>query len=1177
MSKEGHSDVEVVATLPTPNDEIPPENSTSEPSENAKTALLSIWHHTVPCKAVLARLGTNGQLGLSPKEAEHRLQKFGRNVITPPPETPWFLQLLSHFTDFFSLLLQFAAILCFVAYASERNNQLHLYLGVFLYLVVIATSLFTFMQQRKSDETLREFRNFLPPKAMVRRDSEHPSRIDASMLVVGDIIHLKLGDKIPADVRILQSHRFTVDNSSLTGESEPFELGETPTHETCSPLEANNLAFFGCQGVDGSATAVVIATGDRTVFGDIAALTLAAASEHSLTTLQLDIHHFVLRISAFALAVGVFFFIVGVSMGARLLHNLVYSIGIIVSNIPEGLLATVTVSLTASARRMAVKNVLVKQLDAIESLGSTSVICTDKTGTLTQNKMSISHISYGGRIEHVTSKWSPPISEEGVDTGAQHCFCALLHGASICSTAEFDEEDMTRHPGRMVGDRVVNGDASEAGILRFTESIHNVASYRWERPLLSMIPFNSRNKYMVTVNREEEPSSLVRVVMKGAPEKVIEKCTTILGSNGERPLSQEDEQLIEKQMQYLAGRGERVLGYAEVFLSPENSSSIINRNGTEQLSEDILTSNLCFLGLISLIDPPRDGVANAVRSCKSAGIRVVMITGDHPETARSVAQNVGIVTQTVYGDGDSRVTIENDAIVVTGNDIVNISDERWDTILSHSEIVFARTSPQQKLEIVTHLQRHGEVVTVTGDGCNDAPALKRAHTGIAMGISGSEVSREAANIVILDDNFASIVNGVEEGRLVFDNLKKSIAYTLTSNVPQLVPFLVFITLQIPLPLTTVLILCIDLGTDVFPAIALAYEQPETDIMRRPPRDPQVEHLVNSRLVSYSNAQLGIMQTFGGFLAYFVVFADYGLAPQAMVRLNNGGHFAAVQPSAQRWMYSVHPRVRGRGFEANWFSKSNPYFKVYFDQAKKGFIRQTAEQFDSLPTRKPKTFPPTTGGVVPTVEQFQNMVKIIAVVTNRPPCLEFTCSLKGQKVATRNDMLCFNVGLNTGPVFLTGIRNGRRNDNVTTGNGPKQGCFSLWTPRYERIVLRHAQTAFFASIVVAQLFTLFACKTRILSVFERQLSNSAILLALLLEILVIALIVNHPILRRGFGVQSLRIEHWLLGIPFGVFILLYDECRKWFVRRHIENESGYIVPRRKPIDRIARWVHSFTLW
>lgn len=389
---------------------------------------------------------------------------------------------------------------------------------------------------------------------------------------------------------------------------------------------------------------------------------------------------------------------------------------------------------------------------------------------------------------------------------------------------------------------------------------------------------------------EEQTGYLV--CMKGAPERVVERSSTILWKGRDVPLDDERKRELNQVYERLGGMGERVMGFSDLTLHSLPPGFIFNSDPI-----NLPLHNLRFLGLVSMLDPPRAAVPDAVSKCRSAGIKVIMVTGDHPTTARAIAKSVGIISDdTVHterkgvgskGVGLKRVDPRGGVIVVTGHELREMSAQQLEDVLKdHSEIVFARTSPQQKLRIVEGCQGVGAVVAVTGDGVNDSPALKQADIGISMGISGSDVSKQAADMILLDDNFASIVTGVEEGRLIFDNLKKSIAYTLTSNIPEITPFLLFILINIPLPLGTVTILLIDLGTDMLPAISLAYESSETDIMKRIPRDPKRDHLVNSRLISLTYGQIGVIQASSGFFAYFIVMAENGFLPPSLPGIRN---------------------------------------------------------------------------------------------------------------------------------------------------------------------------------------------------------------------------------------------------------------------------------------------------
>merc|ERR1712088_569340 len=485
--------------------------------------------------------------------------------------------------------------------------------------------------------------------------------------------------------------------------------------------------------------------------------------------------------------------------------------------------------------------------------------------------------------------------------------------ACLCNRAEFKPQQ--ENVG--VLKREVNGDASEAAILKCTElSKGNVMEYRKRNKKVCEIPFNSANKYQVSIHETEDTNdNRYLLVMKGAPERILERCSTIVVDGREMPLDQHWRDRVQRAYEELGGLGERVLGFCDFMLPEDKYPSGYPYDADE---ENFPLEGLRFVGLMSMIDPPRAAVPDAVLKCRSAGIKVIMVTGDHPITAKAIARSVGIIsegTETVE-DIATRKGIpvvevnprEAMAAVVHGGEIKDLSEKALDEILMyHTEIVFARTSPQQKLIIVEGCQRMGRIVAVTGDGVNDSPALKKADIGVALGIAGSDVSNQAADMILLDDNFASIVTGVEEGRLIFDNLEKSIAYTLTSNIPEISPFLLFILADVPLPLGTVPILCIDLGTDMVPAISMAYEFAESDIMKRQPRTPFTDKLVNERLISMAYGQIGMIQASAGFFVYFVIMCENGFWPSTLLGLRRSWDSQAVNDLedsyGQEWTYA----------------------------------------------------------------------------------------------------------------------------------------------------------------------------------------------------------------------------------------------------------------------------------
>ncbi|XP_076204782.1 sodium/potassium-transporting ATPase subunit alpha-1 isoform X1 [Aptenodytes patagonicus] len=846
---------------------------------------VSMDDHKLSLDELHRKYGTDLSRGLTPARAAEILARDGPNSLTPPPTTPEWVKFCRQLFGGFSLLLWIGALLCFLAYGiqsvmEEEPNNDNLYLGVVLAAVVIITGCFSYYQEAKSSKIMESFKNMVPQQALVVRNGEKIS-INAEGVVVGDLVEVKGGDRIPADLRIISAHGCKVDNSSLTGESEPQT--RSPDFSNENPLETRNIAFFSTNCVEGTARGIVISTGDRTVMGRIASL--ASGLEGGKTPIATEIEHFIHLITGVAVFLGVTFFILSLILEYTWLEAVIFLIGIIVANVPEGLLATVTVCLTLTAKRMARKNCLVKNLEAVETLGSTSTICSDKTGTLTQNRMTVAHMWFDNQIHEAdtTENQSGASFDKSSAT-----WTALSRVAGLCNRAVF-QASQENVP---ILKRAVAGDASESALLKCIElCCGSVKEMRERYPKVVEIPFNSTNKYQLSIHKNANPSeSRYLLVMKGAPERILDRCSTILIHGKEQPLDEEMKDAFQNAYLELGGLGERVLGFCHLAL-PDDQFPEGFQFDTDEVNFPV--DKLCFVGLMSMIDPPRAAVPDAVGKCRSAGIKVIMVTGDHPITAKAIAKGVGIISEgnETVEDIAARLNIpvsqvnprDAKACVVHGSDLKDMTGEQLDDILiHHTEIVFARTSPQQKLIIVEGCQRQGAIVAVTGDGVNDSPALKKADIGVAMGIAGSDVSKQAADMILLDDNFASIVTGVEEGRLIFDNLKKSIAYTLTSNIPEITPFLIFIIANIPLPLGTVTILCIDLGTDMVPAISLAYEQAESDIMKRQPRNPKTDKLVNERLISMAYGQIGMIQALGGFFTYFVIMAENGFWPSGLL-------------------------------------------------------------------------------------------------------------------------------------------------------------------------------------------------------------------------------------------------------------------------------------------------------
>merc|ERR1711981_1503623 len=846
---------------------------------------LEIDVHKVDVDVLCKRFNTNVEQGLTDSQAAKGLVEHGKNELTPPPTTPEWVKFCQCLFSGFACLLWLGAVLCFLAYgiqasAYEEPPDDNLYLGVVLSAVVTVTGIFSYYQESKSAKIMEGFKNLVPQYALVRRNNGEKLTIPADTLTLGDIVEIKFGDRCPADIRVLEARMFEVDNSSLTGESEPQARTPENTHE--NPLETKNLAFFSTNAVEGTCTGIVVNIGDNTVMGRIA--NLASGLETGDTPIAKEIAHFIHLITGVAAFLGVSFFIIAFILGYNWLDAVIFLIGIIVANVPEGLLATVTVCLTLTAKRMASKNCLVKNLEAVETLGSTSTICSDKTGTLTQNRMTVAHMWFDNKIvEADTSEDQSGTSNYKTKPG----WGPLERCAALCNRAEFKQD--TTNMGYPVLKREVNGDASEAALLKCIElSLGDTLAFRGKNKKIAEIPFNSTNKYQVSIHEQAEKNNYL-LVMKGAPERILERCSTIHLNGQDLPMDQQWKERFNAAYMDLGGMGERVLGFCDFQLPLDKFPQGF---GFDTNEVNFPLEGLRFTGLISMIDPPRAAVPDAVSKCRSAGIKVIMVTGDHPITAKAIARNVGIISEgnsTLEELAEKRGVDKKEvdpreakACVVHGGELIDIEESDLDEILMyHTEIVFARTSPQQKLIIVEGCQRLGAIVAVTGDGVNDPPALKKADIGVAMGIAGSDVSKQAADMILLDDNFASIV-------------------------PEISPFLLFILADVPLPLGTVTILCIDLGTDMVPAISMAYEGAEADIMKRQPRNPFTDKLVNERLISMAYGQIGMIQASAGFFVYFVIMAENGFRPSILFGIRKQWDSIAINDLedsyGQEWTY-----------------------------------------------------------------------------------------------------------------------------------------------------------------------------------------------------------------------------------------------------------------------------------
>lgn len=779
---------------------------------------------------VYALLETTPQ-GLDGEEARRRLQKYGFNEIPRSVSYSWIKLLVRNFVHMLAVILWVAGGLAFIGGMPQ--------LGWAIIAVIFINAFFSFAQEWRAYQAVEALQRLIEVKARVLRDGTK-TVIPAREVVPGDVLLLEAGDQVVADARLVESYGLEVINASLTGESTPVFRTAEPDPGVRNLLYARNLVFAGTSVAAGTGRAVVFRTGPATELGRIARMTREV--RHEPSPLQRQLERAVKVIAALAFGAGVVFVLLGLALGRSLHETVLLAIGLIAANVPEGLLPTVTLSLALAVRSMARVNALIKQLASAQTLGSVTVICTDKTGTLTENKMLVTRIWAGGESYSVTGNGYEPRGEIVAATGplappgAGERLGLLLRAAALCNNAH-----LVPPPGPG-GEWSVVGDPTEAALLAAAGKAGlSPEALGKEYPRAYELAFDTQRKRMSTVHRV---GNRYCVFTKGAPGSVLGCCSGIWWQGMTRPLSAARKEEVMKQFEQMAREGLRVLGvaYRELPQLPET------------LTQETLETDLIFLGLVAMMDTPRQDVPDAVRKARSAGIRIIIVTGDYGATALAVARMVGVVTS-------------DRPRLVSGEEIDAMTDEAFLQALSEPEVILYRTTPEHKLRAVQLLQRNGEIVAVTGDGVNDAPALTAAHIGVAMGKGGTDVAREAADVVLLQDSFSSIVHGIEWGRAIFDNVRKFLIYIFAHLTPEAIPYVLYSFLPIPVPLTIMQILAIDLGTETIPALALGAEKPEPHIMERPPRPPQ-ERLLNFSVLARGYLFLGIINAFVVLFAFF---------------------------------------------------------------------------------------------------------------------------------------------------------------------------------------------------------------------------------------------------------------------------------------------------------------------
>jgi calcium-translocating P-type ATPase len=778
----------------------------------------------------LASLNSARQ-GLSTGEAHRRLREFGPNHVEEMRHEHPLLRFLRGLTHFLALILWVAAALAFFAEWRAPGEGMAK-IGYAIVVVIFVSAVFSFWQEYRAEQTLAALRQLLPQQAAILREGK-VVQLPSEQLVPGDIVLLEQGDHISADCRLIEAFGVRVDNAIITGESLP-QVREAGACADDELLYARNIVLAGTSMVSGQARAVVFATGMQTQFGKIAYLTETAGE--GVSPLRTEIEHLSRWIGMLAVLIGSLFFVVGRLSGVPFWNAFIFAIGIIVAMVPEGLLPTLTLALVLATQRMARRNVLIRRLPSIGTLGSTTVICTDKTGTLTQNRMVVTQVFLGEQHYSVAAVAAGQVLAQR--------YLPFFMVARLCHDLREGEHG---------GAPIFLGDPMEIALVQMAQAVLPTMA---ELHRADEVPFDADRMRMSTVHTLSDGPLLC---CKGAPETVTPLCNRLLVEGEPRPFTPELRGKILAAQEAMGEQGLRVLAFAYRPLESQWKH--------ESLEEDLVCA-----GLVGLHDPPRPEVPNALRKCREAGVRVIMTTGDHARTALAIARDVGLVHS-----GDTRV--------ISGDQLRGLSNIQLRVALDSPDVIFARVAADQKMRIVNALKQKQHVVAVTGDGVNDAPALKSADVGIAMGIMGTDVAKEAADMVLLDDNFASIVNAIEEGRAVFENIRKFLTYILAHNIPELVPYLAFYLFPIPLPLTPIQILAIDMGTDSLTALGLGVEAPDPQVMRRPPRS-RSERLFDWPLAMRAYLFLGLIEAGAAMAAFFFVLHRGGWSYGERLALNH---------------------------------------------------------------------------------------------------------------------------------------------------------------------------------------------------------------------------------------------------------------------------------------------------
>lgn len=881
--------------------------------------------------------------GLNKDETLNRLAKDGRNIVDPISGKATLRRFLAQFLNTFRMLLLIVSVICFIIFALDTSHLLELYLAVTLIVVFLFLCAISYWQEWSAHRQVRGFQSMISTSCIVVRSGTY-SRVNAAEIVVGDLVYLRPGIRVPADLRLIYADGLRMETSWISGELEALEFKAKPVKKGVSAFESQNIAFNSCLCIRGEGLGVVIRTGNNSVVGKLMKLT--SLEDGAPTRLAVEHAHFVRFVTLLAIGMGAVTFLIGLAV--HKFTNVVYTfvngfLVIIVASVPQGLPITLGATLIIVARRLAKKKLFMKRLDVAETLGTATVVMCDKTAVFTSNNITVTDVwrdlqyfkgAPEGRRRRADEMRSICLSRE------EDHFPALLAAMSVCNKAQIESVgsgnfskwrrlsaqffqpnflnltplqngisqieneqysvQSTNNIRAALHHKSIIGHPNEVALLKYVESIASVQSIRNSYEVVYELPFTGQRRSHVVVARDKDSvptddADIIRFYMfvKGAPEELLKHCTRMATSEGESEMSEDlVDQFAEAYMKF-GGAGCSCIAFAMTEFEALADIQFSVQEGC------LPEYDLCFLGMAAMYDPPRDDIRESLSTLRSAGIKCFMVTGDHPSTAAAVAKHIGLIGSSLAdNDGNKKENPNDEMTVIHGHTLDKMTSEQWDAALAQPTVVFARTTPAQKLVIVKECQRRNEVVAVTGDGVLSAPALKKADIGIAMEAVGSVFAKEAADMVLVDSDLKNIVKGIKEGRLMYDNLKKAIAYTLTHLMPELYAVLMTFTFGFPLGLSSLQVLTIDLLTELPPSTALTFEPAERDIMKKKPRSPSSK-LVSRALLAYSYLFAGNIISVGCIIAYFSVFWYHGISTGELVYTAHSYWHAASQNFTSR--------------------------------------------------------------------------------------------------------------------------------------------------------------------------------------------------------------------------------------------------------------------------------------